>query len=369
MKPYDYRKDPRVVMTLDAGGTNFVFSAVSGAEEAARPLTLPSHGDNLDLCLKTMIDGFREVRRQLAGNPAAISFAFPGPADYPNGVIGDLQNLPGFRGGVPLGPILEDEFGVPVFINNDGDLYAYGEALFGFLPDINALLEQAGSPKRYRNLLAVTLGTGFGGGIVHDGELFLGDNSNGAEIWLFRSKFDPAMNIEEGASIRAVRREYSAGAGIPFDQAPEPKDIFEIALGRKSGHSEAALRAFARMGEAVGNALADALTLIDGLAVIGGGLAGAAPLFMKALVDEMNSFYVNSRGDTFRRLVQKVYDLEDPAGRELFLKGRVSGITVPASGRRIVYDSEKRTGVGITRLGTSRAISLGAFAYALKKLG
>ena len=102
---------------------------------------------------------------------------FPGPADYPNGIIGDLGNLPGFRGGVALGPMLEEKFGIPVFINNDGDLFVYGEAIAGFLPYVNGLLEKAGSPKRYKNLFGVTLGTGFGGGIVRDGELFIGDNS------------------------------------------------------------------------------------------------------------------------------------------------------------------------------------------------
>lgn len=61
---------------------------------------------------------------------AAISFAFPGPADYPNGIIGGwLPNFPSFRDGVALGPFLQEKFGVPVFINNDGDLFAYAFAL------------------------------------------------------------------------------------------------------------------------------------------------------------------------------------------------------------------------------------------------
>lgn len=62
--------------------------------------------------------------------PEAISFAFPGPADYPNGIIGGwLPNFPSFRDGVVLGPFLQEKFGVPVFINNDGDLFAYAFAL------------------------------------------------------------------------------------------------------------------------------------------------------------------------------------------------------------------------------------------------
>ena len=73
--------------------------------------------------------------RQTGGKPVAISFAFPGPADYPNGIIGGyLPNFPSFREGVALGPFLEYKFGIPVFINNDGDLFAYGEGWAAHCP-------------------------------------------------------------------------------------------------------------------------------------------------------------------------------------------------------------------------------------------
>src|SRR5689334_16366881 len=150
------------VMTLDAGGTNFVFSARQGQEAVVKSFSLPAYADDLERSLANVIEGFGRVRSQLASPPAAISFAFPGPADYPKGVITAPGNLTAYRN-VPLGPILEDSFGIPVFINNDGDLFAYGEATAGLLPWVNGLLEKAGSPKRFHNLLGVTLGTGFGG--------------------------------------------------------------------------------------------------------------------------------------------------------------------------------------------------------------
>ena len=264
----------------------------------------------------------------------AISFVFPAPADYPVGIIGDLVNLPGFRGGVALGPMLEERFGIPTFINNDGDLFVYGEAIAGFLPYVNGLLEKAGSPKRYQNLFGVTLGTGFGGGIVRNGELFLGDNSMAGEVWLLRNKLRPEMTAEEGASIRAVRRVYAEKAGIPFEQAPEPKDIFEIGTGRKPGNQAAAGEAFRRLGEVVGDAMAQALTLVDGLAVIGGGISGAAPLFLPALVNELNSTYTSPKGEEFRRLTAVAFNLEDPAQLETSSRVRHARITVPGSKKK-----------------------------------
>ena len=207
--------------------------------------------------------------------------------------------------------MLEEQFGIPIFINNDGDLFVYGEAIAGFLPYVNGLLEKAGSPKRYKNLFGVTLGTGFGGGIVRNGELFIGDNSMAGEVWLLRNKLHPEMNAEEGASIRAVRRVYAEKAGIPFEQAPEPKDIFDIGTGAKPGDQAAAGEAFRRLGEVVGDAMAQALTLVDGLAVIGGGISGAAPLFLPALVDELNGTYTSPKGEQV-----------PPAGRGRLQPGR-----------------------------------------------
>ena len=355
-------------MTLDAGGTNLVFTAIRGGELVTDEITLPSHSDDLDKCLSAVVEGFNTVKSKLKESPVAISFAFPGPADYPNGIIGDLPNLPAFRGGVALGPMLHDRFNVPVFINNDGDLYAYGEAIAGFLPHINGLLEKEGSPKRYKNLLGLTLGTGFGGGIVHDGSLFDGDNSIAGEIWLSRDKLSPLTNIEEHASIHGLKKAYAREAGIEINDSPEPKEIYEICIGKRGGNKSAAMNAFAQMAEAVGEAIATAVTLIDGLVVIGGGLSGASSVFLQRVVDEMNGSFVKPDGTRFRRLVANVYNLEDEKALKKFLKGSTKEIPVYGSGRRVVYDPEARLGVGISKIGTSRAISLGAYAFALMSL-
>jgi glucokinase len=320
------------------------------------------------LCLDTIKDGFQQVQKQVPEKPVAISFAFPGPADYPNGIIGDLGNLPAFRGGVALGPMLEDAFKIPVFINNDGDLYGYGEALAGYLPYINNLLEEKGSPKRFSNIVGFTLGTGFGAGIVRNGELFIGDNSGAGEVWLLRNKLDPGMNAEEGVSIRAVQRAYAEKVGIPLEDAPTPKDLFEIGMGTKSGNREAAVASFARMAEVLGDAIANVLTLIDGIAVIGGGIAGAAPLFMTKLIEEMNSTYTNPAGETYGRLAPKAFNLEDPEQLQRFLEGDSKEITVPGSSRKVAYDPLSRVGVGISKIGTSKAVSLGAYAFALNEI-
>jgi len=365
----NYAHDERIVLTLDAGGTNFVFSAIQANQEIVEPITFPSNAHDLQLCLDTIVSGFKQVQSRLPQQASAISFAFPGPADYPAGIIGDLGNLPAFRGGVALGPMLEDTFRLPVFINNDGDLYAYGEALAGFLPHINGLLEKSGSPKRFQNLIGFTLGTGFGGGIVRNGQLFMGDNSGAGEVWLLRNKLYPTMNAEEGVSIRAVQRFYTDFAGISLTAAPSPKDIFEIAKGRTKGQQEAAVKAWQRLGEILGDAVANVLTVVDGLAVIGGGLAGASEIFLPFMLEEMRTTYTNFADETYGRLSPQIFNLEDQADLERFLKGDRKSIPVPGSDRQVVYDPMARLGIGISKIGTSKAVAFGAYAFALNSIG
>lgn len=364
----DLFSDKRTVLTLDAGGTNFVYSAMKEGREVVKPVKKPSYGDRLEKCITSMKDGFREVIQQLEEPAVAISFAFPGPCDYPDGIVGDLANLPGFRGGVPLVAILEDAFDIPAYINNDGDLYTYGEALGGFLPEINRMLEEKGNPKRYNNLVGLTLGTGFGAGIFSQGRLLVGDNSLAAEVWLLSNKVSPDRNAEEGVSIRSVIRNYIRYAGLPGDLDLTPKDIFNIADGKGTGSKDAALKAYELMGEHLGDAMANLVTLTDGLIVLGGGIAGAAKYFMPAVMKTMNGFYEYPPGSPMIRLVQRAYNLEDAAELQAFLEKSGREVPVPGTGSTKYYDDRPKTAVGISRLGASMAIALGAYAFALNRL-
>lgn len=363
----DLSQDHSMILTLDAGGTTFTFSALRGGIEQIEPFTLPSKVHDLEECLGTIRQGFKRAKHE-AGGADAISFAFPGPSDYPNGIIGDLVNLPCFRGGVPLGPMLEAEFKLPVFINNDGDLFAYGEAIAGLLPEVNSYLKANGSPKRYRNLLGITFGTGFGGGFVHDGRLFIGDNSSGMEIWALRNKLFPRESAEETLSARGIRRLYAIAACVEIEKTPEPKEIYEIAKGRLSGNQNAALEAFKRFGEVAGDALANAITLLDGLVVIGGGLSLAGDVFLPNLVAEMNNSFSDAKNFPTPRMELKAFGLESELERDKFLAGELHFLKEPCSERVLSYDAQKRVGVGLTRLGTSHAVAIGACAYAVQAM-
>ena len=362
-----YKKDNRIVATLDAGGTNFVFGAMKAGEFIIDPVSVPAQSHDLDLCLQNMVNGFQQVFDKLDEKPVAISFAFPGPADYPNGIIGGyLPNFPAFRAGVALRAFHESKFGVPVFINNDGDLFAYGEALCGMLPEINSRLKELGSTKQYKNLIGYTLGTGFGIGVVIDNNLNRGDNSC-VETFCLRHRDMPDVIVEDGVAIRAVCRVYGEQSGNP-NHGLTPKDICEIADGTREGDQAAAKEAFASLGRVAGAAISTAVTIIDGLVVIGGGVSAASRWIMPALLEEMRSKLRTLGGDEVNLVQMKVYDLENADEFALFAKGETKKVKVYGEERYVDYDSQKRVGIAISKLGASKAVSVGAYAFALSEL-
>jgi hypothetical protein len=107
---------------------------------------------------------------------------------------------------------------------------------------------------------------------------------------------------------------------------------------------------------------------MDGVIVIGGGLAGASKYFMPALLEEMRSKIKTMSGDSLNRVQMSVYNLDDEAEFEKFARGNATKIKVYGSDREVVYDPEKRIGVTTSKIGASNAVSLGAYLYAIDNI-
>ena len=191
----------------------------------------------------------------------------------------------------------------------------------------------------------------------------------GAEIWALRSKLHRDSPVEEDVSIRALRRVYAEIARMSPDEAPEPDVLAAIARHEQKGHSAAARESYRRFGEALGDAIANAITLIDGLVVIGGGISAAHDLFMPAVMQELNAPYQPREGVARTpRTVLRAFNLQDETDRRSLLAHKTRDIAVPQTGRTVTYDPMKRTGIGISKLGTSRAVAIGAHEVALTEL-
>ncbi len=365
----EYREDERIVLTLDAGGTNFVFSAVKGNKFVRGPYSLKSNGGNLDLCLKTITHGFNKVSEGLKDFSAAASIGFPGPADYREGIIHELVNLPAFDKPFPLGPYLEEKLKIPVFINNDADLFALGEFIFGITNEINEELKSRNSKRRSENLIAATFGTGLGGGIVAGRRLFSGDNCAQGELNRLRNHLLPNSCAEDLVSDRGIKRIFRESGGIITDESAGVEEIASHARNPFSEFHEQAKNAFALFAKAAADALADALCIIDGTVVIGGGISNAYDIFLGQIVKEMNKPFDSVHGGKIPRTEVRVFNLENREEREKYLEGKIIQMPIPGTSKNRTVDLFRGAGIGVTKIGTGKASALGACVFALEKLG
>jgi glucokinase len=102
------------------------------------------------------------------GQVAAIGVAAPGPIDARSGVVTAPPNLPGWID-VPLGQLIQNELGLPTFLENDGNAAALAEHRFG-------------AGRGADHMIYVTASTGIGGGLILNGCLYSGATGAAAEV-------------------------------------------------------------------------------------------------------------------------------------------------------------------------------------------
>ena len=123
----------------------------------------------------SVLDQIREIINRTRRSPegkdlAAVGLGTPGLINDRGEIIGEAVNIPGWHD-FPLQETIRSCVDLPVFAANDVSLTAFGEYVNG-----------TGRSGSVRNLVCVSVGTGIGGGLVIDGELYLGSYGLAAEI-------------------------------------------------------------------------------------------------------------------------------------------------------------------------------------------
>ncbi|MDP2928565.1 MAG: ROK family protein [Candidatus Omnitrophota bacterium] len=162
----------KYLIGVDIGGTNIKLALV---DKRAR-LTGKRTFSTTSLKGKSaLIDGIiGEIRDLIVSQNLkkkdiiGVGIGAPGAVDIRTGTVHYLINIPDWRE-VPLGDILKKKLGLPVFVDNDVNVMALGEAYFG-----------AGLGAR--NMLCITLGTGVGGGLILEGRLYRGSSYAAGEF-------------------------------------------------------------------------------------------------------------------------------------------------------------------------------------------
>jgi glucokinase len=150
----------------DLGGTKLAVGVVGGAPEAVWQEEVPSRGYSQEDVVNLLAQQINKAREAHPGATAA-GVGVPATIDYETGLAIASNNLD--IDGLPVRDLLSEKVGIPVAIDNDGNLAMLAEALYG-------------AAKGADHALLLTLGTGIGGGIWLNGEIYRGATGAGAEL-------------------------------------------------------------------------------------------------------------------------------------------------------------------------------------------
>jgi glucokinase len=163
------------VLVFDIGGTKIAGGVSVGGAIHCRTEVATGAADGPDAVLGRIVSLGRKVLTAFAcafpaaGEPAVAGVATAGQVDPTTGtLVFATDSLPGWIG-LALGPQLAAALGLPVFVDNDVNCFALAEAMVG-------------AGRGYRHLLLVAVGTGIGGGLVVDGQLYRGRRGGAGEI-------------------------------------------------------------------------------------------------------------------------------------------------------------------------------------------
>jgi len=157
-----------MIGAVDIGGTKIAVGVVDPRGKVLSRMEAPTDPNRYSDSIELIAHMLRKAA-QRAGSPIkGVGIGSTGPVDPMNGEFGDVDFLPGWRGKSPVKDLAQI-FGVRVALENDGDAAALAEAGWG-------------AGKNRKRLIYVTVGTGIGGGIVLDGQLYRGVDGAHPEI-------------------------------------------------------------------------------------------------------------------------------------------------------------------------------------------
>lgn len=229
-----------------------------------------------DVILRELISTIEEV---MTPDVDSIGIGVPSVVDVKQGIVYKVVNIPSWRK-VHLKSILEQHFGVSVYVNNNANCFSVGEKYFG-------------KGFSFENMVGLIIGTGLGAGIVLNGHLYSGNNCVAGEFGLIPYKEHDY--------------EYYCSEGY-FDEKYGIKA--EALLERAVDGDKIALAIFEQFGHDVGNIIKTVMYSVDpDLIVIGGALSKAFPYFEKTMWEQVRTFFYREAVDKLKIVQTETPDI------------------------------------------------------------
>ena len=272
---------------VDLGGTKLLTGVVDvdqNVHHESREVSTGASEDEVLDAIEREVNEAREARP----NAVAVGLGIPCTIDRERGVAINAVNLE--ITDVPIRDLIAERVGLPVFVDNDANVAALAEHRFG---------AAAGT----RNSVMLTIGTGIGGGVIIDGELYRGSIGAASEPghMVIDLNGPPCQGtcpnhgcIEALASGTALAREGTAAAGS------HPESALGLALAREGavtgkGVTEAAIagdetavEVMTLVGMRLGVGLSSLANIFNpDVLVIGGGVIAAGDLLLQPAREEL----------------------------------------------------------------------------------
>ncbi|CUH82278.1 ROK family transcriptional regulator [Tropicibacter naphthalenivorans] len=279
------RGRPRVMLTVN--GAVFAVAGVKIARDAIRLMVVGFQGQEIGTHVWPLLESRMdpealviEVRRALDAACAALDLPIERIAGLTIGLPGFLNADENFlhwsssvtQGNVDLGPLIAAHIPCPTFIDNDANLVAKAEHLFG-------------AGRGFHNFLVVTLEHGVGMGIILNDQLYRGERGCGAEFGHMKIQFEGALcQCGQRGCLEAYVGDYALirDSGTVRGQS-EIETIADIIAAARSGDT-LAQEVLDRASRVLGVALANLVNLFDPEHIV---VARSRPKFDQRYVDTM----------------------------------------------------------------------------------
>lgn len=272
---------PRETIGVDLGGTKMLIGVLDSASKVLWESREVSRGQTEEELVELLVREVTEAREARPG-AEAIGLGIPATIDRARGVAVSAVNLP--IADLPIRDIVAERTGLPVFVDNDANVAALAEHL-------------CGAGQGSLNMVMLTIGTGIGGGLILNGEVFRGATGAAPELGhVVIDKNGPRCQgncpnhgcVEALASgtalgregrLAAVREPYSVLGKVRGEgRSIDGRVVTEAAL----GGDRAAIEVLELIGSRLGVALASFANIFDPEAiVVGGGVIAAGDLLLE----------------------------------------------------------------------------------------
>jgi glucokinase len=258
---------------IDLGGTNIRAGIeIDGQIVQQKRSAFNAKGTLAD----TLVEFIDFIRPLVQPGVTGIGVGVPSVVDVEKGIVLNVVNIPTWEK-VPLRAILEDAFGMPVYINNDVNCFILGEHRYGWV-------------RGMKNVVGVSCGTGLGAGIIINNQLFNGNNCGAGEIGLLHYL---DHNIEYYASGNLFKVKF----GLTAEEAH-----------RRAQQGDAAAQEYwNEFGKHLAEALKAVVYTYDPEAIVlGGSLSKAYDFFQAAMYTALQDF---TFPESIRRL--RIFQTQD----------------------------------------------------------